>query len=205
MADKVNEASAVYLVGHGSFRQPRLIELQYRRIMRYIDALGNCVADSSDIFVDLHSPRQSGPRALDQLPNLRALRERTSNYTRIFIDIEDGDFDSVSVLVRAALEGRGPRVLNVFYDDESVLDRRLKEIYGKNARADDITDAADFTCFFPSLVSDIVGTALRQEIVTGNFPSIWERIFSLKRLRPYRGGKRPFIEDRLGIEWKQRE
>ncbi|MGB6875738.1 MAG: hypothetical protein WBD87_06850 [Candidatus Acidiferrales bacterium] len=194
----------MYLVGHGSFQEPRLIELQYHRIMRYIDARGDKTDGSPDIFVDLNSLHGSGPRTLDQLPNLVVLRERTNNYTRIFIDIEDSDFDNLSPLVRAALEGRGPKVLNVFYDDENILDRKLKGIYGNNARVDDITDGSDFTCFFPTLVSSILEAALRQEIVADNPPSIWERILSLKALKPYRGGKQPFIEDRLSLEWKQR-
>lgn len=62
-------------------------------------------------------------RALDQLPNLYTLSKRANNYARIFIDIEDSDFDNISVLVRESLEGRGSKLLNVFYDDEKVLDK----------------------------------------------------------------------------------
>lgn len=172
--------------------------------MRYIEVRGDNTDGSPDIFVDLNSPRRSGPRTLGQLPNLGVLRERTNDYTRIFIDIADSDFDNISPLVRAALEGRGPKVLNVFYDDENILDRELKRRHGKNARVDDINDGSDFTCFFPTLASSILKAALRQEIIADNPPSIWERILSLERLKPYRGGGKPFIEDRLSLEWKQR-
>lgn len=147
MADRVNEASAIYLVGYGSFQEPRLIELQYHRIMRYIEARDDNTESSPDIFVDLGIPRRSGQRTLDQLPNLRVLRDRASSYTRIFIDIEDRDFDNVSALVREALEGRGPKLLNVFYDDEKVMDRKLKQIHG-SARVHDLTDGSDFTNLF---------------------------------------------------------
>lgn len=200
MADRVNEASAIYLVGHGSFQEPRLIELQYHRIMRYIEARDDNTESSPDIFVDLGIPRRSGQRTLDQLPNLRVLRDRASSYTRIFIDIEDRDFDNVSALVREALEGRGPKLLNVFYDDEKVMDRKLKQIHG-SARVDDLTDGSDFTCFFPTLTSEILKAALREEIIAENPPSIWNRVSSLRAINPYKGGRKPFVEDRLRSEW----
>lgn len=69
---------------------------------------------------------------------------------------------------------------------------------------DDLTDGSDFTCFFPNLAAEILEAALRQEIIADNPPSIWERISSLRALMPYRGGKKPFIEDRLRFEWKRR-
>lgn len=202
MAEKTNDASAIYLVGHGSFQEPRLIELQYRRIIRYMEALEDNSAGSLDIFVDLNIHGRRSPEA-NGLPNLSALRERMNDYDRIFIDIQDSRFDDMSRLVREALAG-GPTILNVFYDEEKVLDRKLKAIYGKNARVDDITDGSDFTCFFPSLASNILEAALRTEILVDNPPSISNRISSLRDLQPYRGGKTPFIEDRLRFEWKNR-
>lgn len=204
MSDTRNEASAIYLVGHGSFQQPRLIELQYRRIMRYIEARQDNTAGSFDVFVDFNCPRDGRTRTLDQLPNLCALSERTNDYTRVFIDIEASGFDNVSVLVHEALEGRGSKLLNVFYDVEDVMDQKLKSMYGKNARADYLTDGSDFTCFFPNLVAEVLEAALRQEIIADNPSSIWKRISSLRALRPYRGGKKPFIEDRLSLEWRRR-
>lgn len=203
MSDKTKKASAIYLVGHGSFQQPRLIELQYRRIMRYIDASENETNGSPDIFVDFNCPRDGRTRALDQLPNLYTLSKRANNYARIFIDIEDSDFDNISVLVRESLEGRGPKLLNVFYDDEKVLDQKLKSNYGKSARVDDLTDGSDVICFFPNLAADVIEAALGQEIIANNIP-MCERISSLRTLMPYRGGKKPFIEDRLSLEWKRR-
>jgi hypothetical protein len=195
---------AIYLVNHGTFQEPRPIELQYRRIMRYIEARADDTDGSPDIFADFNSPDRRGALTLDQLPNLGVLRRRATDYTRIFIDIEDSNFANLSPLVRGALEGRGAKVLNVFYDDENVLDRKWKAIYGNNARVDDLTDGSDFTCFFPTLVSRILEAALRRETIADNPPSIWERILSLKERRPYNGGNEPFIEDRLSLEWKQR-
>lgn len=148
--------------------------------------------------------RDGRTRTLEQLPNLCALSERTNEYTRIFIDIEDSGFDNVSVLVHEALEGRGSKLLNVFYDEEDVMDQQLKAMYGQNARADYLTDGSDFTCFFPNLVAEVLEAALRQEIIADNPASIWKRISSLRALTPYRGGKKPFIEDRLSLEWRRR-
>jgi hypothetical protein len=197
MTDRESEASAIYLVGHGSFREPRLIELQYRRIIRYMETLDGKSGGSPDIFMDLNI-RRSG-----ELQNLSVLRKHMSDYARIFIDIEDSASDSVLQFVCEELAG-GPKILNVFYDEGRVLDSRLKEIGGEKARADDLNDGSDFTCFFPSLTADILQEALREELNTGDCSSVEKRIDSLRHLKPYHGGgKQPFIEDRLRLKWKR--
>ena len=202
MTEKTTNASAIYLVGHGPFQEPRLIELQYRRIIRYMEAFEGNSDRSPDIFVDLniHGRSSSTP---DQLPSLDALRKRMNDYNQIFIDVEDSRFDNLSQFIRETLAD-GPEILNVFYDEEGVVDRKVKAIYGENARVDDITDGSDFTCFFPALASNILEAALRLEILADNPASISNRISSLRDLQPYRGGKTPFLEDRLRFEWKQR-
>ena len=193
MTDNAKEnASAIYLVGHGSFQEPRLIELQYRRIIRYMEALDGKSGGSPDIFMDLNIRRS------DELRNLSELRQRMNDYTRIFIDIQDSRFDSVLQVVCDALAD-GPKILNAS-DDGGVLDRKVTETYGENAHAGDITDGSDFTCFFPTLASNVLEAALRQETT----PSILKCIESLRALQPYRGGKKPVIDDGLILEWKRR-
>jgi len=61
---------------------------------------------------------------------------------------------------------------------------------------------------FPSLASEVLSIALRRELEhpTGtmeNFQKVRRRIEALRVLRPYSGGGRPFIEDRLSFEWRK--
>lgn len=53
----------------------------------------------------------------------------------------------------------------------------------------------------PTLTSEILKAALREEIVADNPPSIWNRVSSLRAINPYKGGRKPFVEDRLRSEW----
>jgi hypothetical protein len=54
--------AAIYLIGQGSYRNPRLIELQHMRIKRYRRALENKLdlwfdCREGDVFIDLNDPR----------------------------------------------------------------------------------------------------------------------------------------------------
>jgi len=117
--------------------------------------------------------------------------------------------DYESGFVRELLEAAGAKVLNSFTDDEDAFKRDLKGRFGDNARDSDVDDSSDFVCFFPSLTSGVVETALRRELLdpaddeSKDLKRINKRIDGLRRLRPYSGGGRPFIEDRLSREWQK--
>jgi hypothetical protein len=61
MCEAENEAGvAAYLVGHGPYRSPRLIELQWMRIRRYRGLLGTKYEmrlNQLEAFVDVNLPR----------------------------------------------------------------------------------------------------------------------------------------------------
>jgi hypothetical protein len=85
--------TAIYLVGHGPFHKPRLIELQHRRIMRYYDALGARTGTKPDVYTDLNLPRTSdGPHKPEALPAFMQLWQaiRENRYTLVLMDLEDG-------------------------------------------------------------------------------------------------------------------
>jgi hypothetical protein len=198
--------TAIYLVGHGPFHKPRLIELQHRRIMRVYELLGPHSGGQPEVYTDLNFLRTSeGLQKPERLPALMQIRQavRAKQYTLVLVDIEDGVNQEVSLFVRTVLEEAGAKVLNVFYDDDRVLERTLKERFGKRALVDDITDGSDLVGFFPGLAGEVAEAALRKELAQGGLLQINDRIENLKRLKPYSGGRRPFMEDRLSLEWQK--
>jgi hypothetical protein len=208
--DSINPAAAMYLVGHGSFGCPRLIELQYRRIARYRESLEGNSGPPLDVFTDLNLPRgSSGPERPEELPALVSLGEgiRSNKYKLVFIDLQDGASFNPSALtfVRPYLESAGAKVMNAFYDDGRFLEQSLKRRCGRGAMVDHVTDASDMVCFFPGLASEIIATALRKELDDAVSQMvrmrISERIDALKALKSYAAGRIPFIEGRLSSEW----
>jgi hypothetical protein len=210
--DSDKQSAAMYLAGHGSFTRPRLIELQYRRIQRYREALRDHLGITSsvpDIFVDFRLPTYGmGSVNLIDVPGFRRLYRCVKNgrYEIVFVDLDETRAgltpDYESAFVRSLLESAGVRVLNAFSDDGDAFKRALKTRCGESARDYEVTDSTDIVCFFPSLASDVTATALRRELQNPDDPAN-RRIDDLKSLRPYAGGKRPFIEDRLSAEWKK--
>ena len=197
---------AIYLVGHGPLHKPRLIELQHRRIMRVYELLGSRSTEKPGIYTDLNFPRTSeGPHKPEELPALMQLRQeiRTKKHTLVLVDLEDGVNQGTLLFVRPALEEAGAKVVNVFYDDDRILERSLKDRFGKRASVDDVSDGSDLVGFFPGLAGEVSQAALRKELGRGGLPPISDRIENLKRLKPYSGGKSPFIDDRLSLEWKK--
>jgi hypothetical protein len=199
---------AIYLVGHGPFHKPRLIELQHRRIMRYYDALGPRTDSKPDIYTDLNMPRTSdGPHKPEKLPAFMQLWQavRAKQYALVLVDLEDGVNQGSLLFVRPILQEAGANVLNAFYDDDRVLERAFKERFGNRALVDDINDGSDLVGFFPGLAGEVTEAALRRELGRGGLMQVNGRIDSLKKLKPYAGGSVPFIEDRLSQEWRARD
>ena len=105
--------------------------------------------------------------------------------------------------MRPTFQDAGAKVLNAFYDDDQVFERSLKERFGKRALVDDITDGSDLVGFFPGLAGEVTEAALRRELERGGLLQVNDRVDGLKRLKPYTGGKVPFVEDRLCFEWQK--
>jgi len=213
-----NREAAMYLVGHGSYTRPRLIELQYRQILRYREALAGRYEKGHSfpsVFIDFRLPRFGMGRVnLNEVPGFKKLCNavRSHRCTLVYIDLDDTKEgltpDYESAFVRLLLEKAGAKVLNAFSDEEDAFKRALKNRCGVHAREYEVTDSSDIVCFFPSLASDIVATSLRRELqdptpAGGQLQRVNDRIEALKRLRPYAGGGRPFIEDRLSSEWQK--
>src|SRR6266849_8706336 len=163
--------TAMYLAGHGSFTRPRLIELQYRRITRYREALAGHFEKGHSVpsvFIDFRLPRFGmGQVNLDEVSGFKKLRNavRRGQYKLVYIDLDDSNEgltpDYESAFVRLLLEKAGAKVLNAFSDDEGAFKRALQDRCGAYARDYEVTDGSDIVCFFPSLASDVAATALR--------------------------------------------
>jgi hypothetical protein len=210
--------TAIYLAGHGSKTKPRLIELQYHRILRYRRALLSRYDDINRsvpaVFIDLHLPGYgAGHVTLNEVPRFVELWHAVEDrkYDFVFIDIDEVRQgltpDHESAFVRTLLEEAGAQVLNAFCDDRGAFREELKARCGPKAQEDDVTDGSDFVGFFPSLAAEITATALRRELQDASAEHTLERINmrveGLQRLRPYAGGTTPFIEDRLASEWQK--
>jgi hypothetical protein len=208
--------TAMYLAGHGSKTKPRLIDLQYQRVLRYRRAVLRQDAININrafptVFIDIRLPAFGmGHVTLNDVPRFVDLHRDVQNlrYDTVFMDMDEvppwltPDFESA--FIRSLLESAGAKVLNAFTDDNGAFEQELKERCGPNARDDDVTDSSDFVCFFPSLASEITSTAIGRELQmlqTDETHRIHDRIEGMKRLRPYSGGGIPFVEGRLHAEW----
>ncbi len=209
-----SSVAAIYLVGHGSLSQPRLIELQHQRILRYRSALAGRYElgrSAPRVFVDLALPRFAmGEIDFREVPEFSRLRDGVQNeqFSVVYIDLEENPGFTPryeSEFVRSELEDAGAKVLNAFYDDEKAFEQALKGRYGVCARSHEITESSDFVCFFPSLASEIAASVLRRELQDGEFPQIVQRLEVLKKSKPYAGGRAPFVEERLTLEWQRGE
>lgn len=208
--------TAIYLAGHGSYSSPRLIELQYRRIMRYREAFAGRYEKGHGapaVFIDFRLPQFGmGQVNLNDVPGFNKLRNavRRNRYSVVYIDLDDSKEGLTpyyeTAFVRSSLEGAGAKVLNAYCDDEDVFKGALIKRCGDHARDYEVTDSSDIVCFFPSLASDVAATVFRRELSSvddGQLRRIKDRIEALKRVRPYSGGGHPFIEDGLSAEWKK--
>ncbi len=206
--------TAVYLAWHGSKTKPRLIELQYHRVMRYRQAVvtrHGLSRAAPAVFLDLRLPSFGmGTVDLNEVPGFKMLLEEVQNhrYGVVFIDLDE--VRPESGFVRDMLEAAGAAVLNAYTDDKGAFAEELKSRCGQTARDYEVTDSSDFINFFPSLASDIVVAALRKELEipmerqVEELEKIRGRVEGLRRQRPYAGGGTPFVEDRLSADWQQR-
>jgi hypothetical protein len=216
---KSKDWTAIYLAGHGKKTNPRLLELQYQRILRYRRAVlkrHNVNGATPIVFIDLRLPAFGmGHVDLGEVPQFKRLHEEVQKHRceLVYIDLDEAGSgrmaDYESAFVRSLLEAAGATVLNAFTDDRDAFAQELQDRCGENAREWDVTDGSDMVNFFPSLASDIAVNALRKELdlpadrQSQEFQRIYGRIDALKQQRPYSGGGVPFVEDRLSADWQR--
>jgi hypothetical protein len=210
-------AWAAYLVGHGPLREPRPIELQQMRILRYRSLLG--LKDEYRPFnreyyfyIDLNYPRSKPSYQRENFPQFHQMLEDLERRSigLVLIDVKefDGFYDSYS-WIRHALTNAGVRVVNVFYDSERVLEECIEGQYRGQGHIEEIDDGSDFVNFFPTLSAAIGRAALnpgfqldvrREE----QFEAAMNYIHRIGERNPYSAGREPFIQEDLTDEWFRR-
>jgi hypothetical protein len=206
---------AAYLLGHGPYRSPRPIDLQWMRIHRYRHLLGSKYGDAWSLmhdYIDINYPRANTKIDEQTFPSffrlLGAVNEGLVGL--VFLDIEEeiGTSHYYGWAARSLMES-GAQVVNVFYDSENVLEAHLAARFQGQAYIGDVDDASDFVAFYPALSSRIALAALRSlhrhaegcEKVTPK--EIWNTLYDLKDLNPYAANREPFIQEELVSEWAE--
>jgi hypothetical protein len=199
--------AAIYLVGHGARREPRLVELQLVRIRRYTDCLEEKLQRRLRIvetFVDLNWPRVSSwdPDAFPSFGRLCSdlLQGR---FDSVLIDLAPGDPRSWAPYDAAVplLSRHKARVFNAFYDHIDALKDRVGAVYGAGAELfpyNGPDDASDLIAFFPTLASAVALEAIDER--RRYSPALEAEIASIRHLgneSPYVAGREPFLEPRL--------
>lgn len=215
-ADKIT-GIGIYLLGHGPYRSPRPIELQFMRIKRYRGLLAakdrSWPSGPERLFVDINYPRGEGSIDEEAYPAFFSLVEavQAGQIGRVFFDVEEvvgftRDYSWVSYLLKRV----GAQPVNVFYDPDKVLDEYLDQRFEGQANAFEISDASDFVAFYPALSADIALAALRSvhhlppcDKVTSP-EQIWNELYALKEQSPYARGEEPFLQEDLLQEWNGR-
>jgi hypothetical protein len=210
-------AWAAYLVGHGPLREPRPIELQMMRILRYQSLLGSKEEFRGFwreffIYVDLNYPRSKLFYQRDNFPQFHQVLEELEGRSigLVLIDVQEsvGIYDSYS-WIRTALVNAGARVVNVFYDSEKLIKEYIEERYRGQALVQEVDDGSDFVNFFPTLSAAIGRAALDPGFERGDrrrerFEAATSRLHRIGERNPYSAGREPFIQEDLTDEWFRR-
>lgn len=210
-------AWAAYLVGHGPLREPRPIDLQLMRILRYQSLLGSkdefrAFWRESSIYVDLNYPCSKLSYQHESFPQFHQMLEdlegRSIGLFLINVQESVGIYDSYS-WIRNALVNAGARVVNVFYDSEKLIKEYIEERYRGQARVQEVDDGSDYVNFFPTLSAAIGRAALDLGFERGDrrrerFEAATSRLHRIGERNPYSAGREPFIQEDLTDDWFRR-
>jgi hypothetical protein len=208
-----NEAGvAAYLVGHGTYRSPRLVELQWMRIRRYRDLLGTKYETrwgQLEAFVDVNFPRADRINEQTFPAYYRLLQAvEVGQVKLVYIDIEmEIGTSQYYHWVADSLKKSGARVINAFYDEDDALSEHLAHSYKDQANPNDVDDASDFVAFFPALSSEISRAALRNVLHLPGCQKaspnelLWSQLGHLRSRNPYAAGRFPFVQEELESQW----
>ncbi|MFA5505243.1 MAG: hypothetical protein WC314_09025 [Vulcanimicrobiota bacterium] len=142
-------------------RKPRPVELQLKRINRYLQLIrerDGVWRDAQDTFIELTDGR--GILSWDDVPELSRLVQSLDQglYTTVYVDIQEGQGFSANNFrpLLNTLESRA-KVVNVFYDLEP-LDWKIESVLGvESKKAWFFTDDdSDFLTYFPGLAAAII-------------------------------------------------
>ncbi|ADO71712.1 hypothetical protein [Stigmatella aurantiaca] len=218
---EAGSASAIYLIGHGPLREPRLVEMQLFRIQRYIRLLPmkerrDIPLPADEVFVDINYPRKTVIEARDGFPALKQLVAaiRSKRISHVFVDIVPPNGPQLGVEWNPdALSKSGAIVINVV-DDEHRLLHPVLERYGASPQElliwSGAADSEDMVTFFPVLAGRIMQRLVFDQEEREIPYALSRKIEQLCDESPYGGGNFPTIssitENRLvRRKWEQSE
>lgn len=210
---------AAYMVWHGADRMtPRLTELQWLRIQRYVNLLRKAesrfrgpLRPYMDIGENHDQTTDAEEINKENYPGFAALVHdcEAGNIQVVFLDLDERAFYSryrpgnLSLLLKV-LNKTGVQILNVFEDPDQVLERAIKKDYGVHANIKEVNDASDYACFFPDSAGEIARAKLRRyfqgPLKGTDHNRVYEATHSLERF-PYSRGHWPFIQPELAYTW----
>lgn len=199
---------ALYLLGQGPYREPRIIEMQYFRISRYCEALEEKLETEIDIkkiYIDINFPRTED---LEKLSNLQVLLNdvRKQNIDTVIVDICHGEGfqQNKYTPIIWTIESTGAKVYNCYYDDENALITVLTKWYGKNVHSYMLpNDREEFLELFPALAAGVTYEVLKDwlsRIPTGNndpfINYVLQKIDFMRNENPYNRSSLPWLSDK---------
>jgi len=179
--------TGIYLIGHGAYKSPRLIELQMFRINKFLSAIDSereygLIFKVVRTYLDLNIPRGNliYP-TVGEFPGLRelVLDAKKGKIKAVLIDLKlDMPFSNYEYYpLLDTLNHVGLKVFNVFYEIK-------KMNYNKDTTID------DFFTLFPGLSGDILNNAKHEMII--NDSDVQKLDICIKKLRkenPYRSSR----------------
>ncbi len=157
---------AIYLFGHGAQREPFLIEIQHRVIIRSLRWLGqHCGGhvQPGEVFVDMNFPPSDDPRTMHGLARL-VQTIRAGTYNHVAMRIAWGTFPSQQHdWIERVLESEGAKVCNLageigpFLPEEGEPPELLERLAGAMLP----TDAEEAVALFPALAANIARESFR--------------------------------------------
>lgn len=157
---------ALYLAGQGHYREPKPLEIQYLRSIRYIDALNEQSEGSvgiAGVFVDLNHPRSTLSDEIG-FPEFAHLLDLASGgeISVVFGDLAQYDARLAPFhWVGKALEQHGVPYIDAGLDDGGVVAYNLTQRLGQVGNYNP-SDAEDMLAFFPGLSDAIINEFLNE-------------------------------------------
>lgn len=200
--------TAIYLCVQGPYREPRTIELQYMRILRYLDLVNLKLDKSYDIdlvFIDINYPRVD---RINDLPEFTRLNNEviSSKVSTIFVDIDymDSLYPEKYLRIVDVFKASGAHVYNSCFDYEQIQKDYFIERFCCAPNEMIPNDIEEFVALFPSLsakiTEDVLGGLVNKKnrmINKDQMDSIIDSLRFLKRENPYSSGRElPWISDK---------
>lgn len=196
---------ALYMCGHGPYREPRFIEMQYLRLLRYRSALKDKLEENIDIegiYIDINFPRTDCIKELKELCTLlKNIKEEKVKTVLVDICVGESFFEYKYENIIWQLENSGAKVYNCFYDDEDASLSVLVNKFGKKVHSYLLpSDREEFITLFPALASEVAYEVFEDrlsKIPAGNedpfITYVFRKIRSLSEENPYRCSKLPWL------------